>query len=373
LAIFGLFLLSACGRGEQQTFALADAEDYGIIISYEAVVEWELQVAEAIRQDITGEENFVAQLVFPITEHLHLQNTRGELTLLAEEGQRVMEGDVLARLVFDADARAEMNYLTARRNLEQIEENFTQEHNERLSQISDARARIAGLEGNARRRALLELELLEVGLERFLLVGRTNRDTARDEVAAIEHALTTEEIIAPFDGMISFVTSHPNNLDRNPRIISIVNDDVFFFRLSHSHNFNIMGRGDIVTLSVDGFEFDTQVVTDSWAGGERSSFTYWLAPMSSNDIYEAALSAGAENPMLTLLNARTTARVDTIRAVDTIVLPRRAFRNDGRGDFVYVYNDGRTSKRYINAGLRTTNYGQVISGLEPGTQVVISP
>ena len=380
LIIFGLFLFSACARANHRLLVVENAEDEGILMPYEAVIIREIQLARAIIQDITAEANFGAQIVFSNVEHLYLQRTHGELTILAEAGQHVNKGDVLAYLTFETDARADANYLTAARRLERLEENFTREHNERLSQISDARARIAGLEGNARRRALLELELLEVVLERFLLTGRIDRDAAKDELERVERTLGVEEIIAPFDGMISFVTNDPDNVTRNPRIFTIVNYDNFFFQINVGTgaeiNYNTIGYGDIITLRAEGggfgFDFDAQIVTDTWATGRRQGSVYWLKPVDKEGLFEAARHNG-DNPMFSLLNSRITARAEFFRATDSIAVPREAVGYDGRGNFVYVYSDGRQGKRYVSIGESDHLYYQILYGLEPGTQVVISP
>ncbi|MCL2377282.1 MAG: hypothetical protein FWC76_07810 [Defluviitaleaceae bacterium] len=380
IAIFGLLFLSACTEATQRGFEIADAEAAGIIMPQGLHSDdsegQNFQIIEVSRQDMTTNTNSTAQLIFPIEQHLYFQGQEGSVVLLVEEGQYVREGDVLARRAIDADARLEIAYSAAKLRLEQFEEGFAREHSARLAEIADAR----------QHQSSLELALLEIGLERFVFNSNIARSAIQDEVTALADTIRGEEIVAPFDGMVIFTISGPYNLLWNPRIITIVDHNLFFYQFTisagGSMNYNTIRHGDIITLRsnerhvVDGaerpvLEFDGRIVTDSWASGERNSFTYWLVPVDMDGLLETDGLLNADNPLHTLFSMNFTAQIEILRAENNLTLPIAAVHAEDRRNFVFVYNEGRLGKRYVHAGLRGGGYVQIISGLEDGAQVVI--
>ena len=383
IAIFGLLLFGACGEAAQHSLGLADAEAAGIImpqsVHFETSDSQDFQMIEATRQDITTNAVLTAQLVFPMEQHLHFQAQEGSLTLLVENGQIVREGDVLARLTFEVDARLEIEYSAARLRFEQFEAEFMREQSERLTAIEEAR-----------QEALPELALLEIGLERFVFNGNITRNTMRNEMTMLSEMLQGEDIIAPFDGMIISAIGGPYNLRWNPRIMTIVDYTVFFYQFTIATDhpvmnlYNTIGQGDIITLrsnerhEVDGveqpvLEFDARVVTDSWASGARRSFIYWLTPVDMEGLLEDARLLDEENPLYNMFDMSFTAQIEIVRAANSITLPNAAVNDEDRRSFVHIYNDGRLGKRYVETGVRGAGYVQIISGLEDGAQVVILP
>jgi multidrug efflux pump subunit AcrA (membrane-fusion protein) len=397
LVITGALLVSACGADARQGYGLADAEAAGIIMPLDALDGAAggnvPEIIEASERDITTGTVLTAQLVFPIARHLNFQGQDGEVTLIAENGQHVNEGDVLALLISEADDRLEIAYLAASRRLEQFEANFDREHRARSAEIRQARERMAALDGNARRQAALELELLRIGLERFVYTSTATREAIRDEVIALSEMLDGEEIAAPFDGMVVSIDSGPYALRWNPRIMTIADPNTFFYQITlsadqtQSNRYNIMGLGDIITLRsterhMSGgverpiLEFDARVVTDSWAGGIRERFTYWLVPVDMEGLLETvrALDTGnPDNPLYTLFGLSFTAQIEIVLATNSVTLPLAAVHEEDRRSFVYIYNDGGLGKRYVQTGFTVGGYVQIISGLEAGAKVVILP
>ena len=403
LPIFGLFFFAACATGEQSDFTLADAETAGLIMSrahFEAVAdEGGFEVVRVELQDITAGTTFMAPIVFPVERQLRFQATEGAIGLYVEVGQRVREGDVLARLTSGMDTRLELDHFAARQRLEQFEEGFETELERRRLEIEAAGENMAALDEDedtseyAKRQAYLGLQLLELGLERFVFSGGITRDTLQNQVSVLYNLIDGEEITAPFDGIVTFLISRPFDLGTNPPIVTIVDDSVFFFEITMGDTQPMIDRydnirhGDIITLRAVGrqdadgterpvLEFDARVVTESWASGMRGLFTYWLKPVDMQSFHEAMqiIETGGLPGPHNLLNLAIRANVEVVQGQNSLVLPNAAVRlEEPNNNYVFIYNNGRPGKRFIQIGIRSGGIVEIISGLEAGAEVVILP
>jgi hypothetical protein len=68
-----------------------------------------------------------------------------------------------------------------------------------------------------------------------------------------------------------------------------------------------------------------------------------------------------------------TAQMEVVLAASSVTLPMAAVHEEDRRTFVYIYDEGRLGKRYVQAGFSGGGYTQIISGLEAGARVVILP
>ena len=240
--------------------------------------------------------------------------------------------------------------------------------------------------------AYLELALLEIGYERFLLTSEITRAALSAEVSALRDVVYREYITAPFDGVITFVISPPYGLIWNPIIVTIVDFSVFFYQLNISVDHSVLNLynqvrfGEIFTLRstdqhyVDGaerpvLEFEARVVTDYWVSGHRNSFRYWLMPVDKEALFDdlRLLCEDDVHPFYTLLRFGFVISVDVVHAINGITLPVSAVSWDGSLRYVRIYNDGRLGKRYVQTGASTRGYIQILTGLDTGTKVVNLP
>jgi len=396
--IFGLFFFAACTTGEQSNFTLADAESAGLIMSQaqfeDAVEDGSFEIVQAELQDITAVSTFVAPIVFPTEQFLYFQAREGALNVYVEMGQRVRQGDLLARLTFEMDARLELDYFAARQRLEQFEEGYAAEHSRRTAEIAAARENMADLDEDTdedtRRQAYLQLQLLELGLQRHIFNSNSTRSTLQSQAAALSELTTGEEIVAPFDGIVTFVVSPPHNLGIGPPIVAIADDSIFFFQITSNERYNIIRHGDILDLRVAGMqevdgvyqpllEFDARVVTESWASGMRDEFTYWLVPVDMDSFNQGVqlIETDGLPGIHNLIGSIIRTNIEAIHVQNSLVLPTSAVRfEEPRHHYVFVYNDGRPSRRFVQVGIQVgarSGATQIISGLEAGTQVVILP
>ncbi|MCL2201759.1 MAG: hypothetical protein FWB75_07315 [Oscillospiraceae bacterium] len=404
ILIAALLLLSACGANAQVTYRLDDAVNEGMLIAPGTEDSARtMDIVPVLRQSMTLNTTFLARPVFPVTQAMRFNTREGTLNLLVEPGQRVSQGDVLARLTMPLDVRLEAEYAAASRRLSRFEEDFELERSELFAELESARQASATPNSITSPRAAVELELLEVMFESFEHRSAMTRDILQNQVDSLNTLRTGEELIAPFDGLVISAVNESAQLWANPVILTIVDCSVFYFQVNIRadgtplNQYNILGHNNIIPIrsnerhSHDGghqplLSFNARVVSDSWAGTEREVFTYLLAPLDRealiSELTELAelelldsedLPSGlAEpDPIMTMLTYGFTASAMITLAQDTLTLPSRAVFTENLRSFVHIYNDGVLGRRYIHTGVSSNNVVQIISGLEEGTMVVI--
>jgi len=370
--------LSACTTATTHT--LQNAEATGLIMPLDALAAGDEnlshQTARVELNDIIVTANFTSSIVFPIQQDLEFDATEGELLILIEEGSRVAAGDAIARLAFGMDTRLELEFFSANQQLVQSHTDFAAEQARRQAEIAAAPS------------GSLEQQLLQTQLARFELSSQTAINNLEYAVANLENRLLGEVIYAPFDGVITFI-AHPNhNIRWNPVIATIIDDSRFYFQITIGDatqalgRYNNIGHGDILALrstarhTVGGIEqpmldFEAQVVSDSWASGLRSNFTYLLTPADKQGFLDDVAAVGIELHHLTDLAIM--AHVYIVHAYNAPTLPSDAVRLEEPLNYVFVYNNGRLSRRYVQVGARAGGLSEILSGIDIGTEVVILP
>ena len=55
---------------------------------------------------------------------------------------------------------------------------------------------------------------------------------------------------------------------------------------------------------------------------------------------------------------------------DVLIIPYSGFYTDDDGDYCYVIEDGIIAKKYVEAGIKTSEYVEIKSGLDEGDAVI---
>lgn len=394
VSLIGLLAFSGCGA-MGQSFTLEDATAAGMLMPFNELAGADFgsdfEVVEVVRQDLIGNARIAFQLYFPIREALVFTANEGDLTLYVRRGQAVQEGDILARLSFDATVELELAHFNANQRLRQFEEILTSERERRQAAIADLRA-----ESGYEQQTALEIQRLETGLQIFELTNQARGYALREDVAAIYQLLTGENLIAPFDGIVLAI----NYIGTNTRI-TVADCSVFFLKFEtffeperRRQHYDLMGHGDIVAMrSLETYDdehgeeqpylqFDAQVVTEVWASGRRMLYTYLLRPVHEERLFDALEQLAEEldeevdsrHPLYILMQKTIFADVDVVYASNALTLPAGAIREEANEYYVFIYNDGNHGKRYVQVdGTRLGGYVTVLSGLDEGTKVVILP
>ena len=78
-----------------------------------------------------------------------------------------------------------------------------------------------------------------------------------------------------------------------------------------------------------------------------------------------------ENPdenLILGLDAKVSINLGT--AENVLTVPISAVNSDSEGDFVYTINDGFVEKKYVTAGMASTEEIEIKSGIEEGEKVI---
>ena len=393
-----LLILGACAR--QNTASLEDAIDYGIIMSFNTAIEDAdpRRIVSARVDDLSSSVNLAVHLFFPEREVLDFSGEvgGGGLTVYVEWRQAVIEGDVLANFSYH-NQRTEIDRAEAQRRLDQFTRETAIEAERRRAELADARNALNLAEAENSRPLSLRVAQLELGYERFRFTTDSTRDRLMRELADLNNILAGEYLVAPFDGRVFFQNFFQIFVGGGwsfmywPPVI-VQNEETLFFTLLLDEEFmsqrkayaGAIAFGDVLTISsryIDGSsplpDFDVKVVTDPWHGGQRESLLFWLAPVDIDGLMDAVYALDPYDPMQTLNQMIFSTTVPVTLVDNGILLPTAAVnseqgrRIDDVNMYVYVYEHGNLTKKYVTTGVRHRGYVHIVSGLEPGTRVVI--
>jgi RND family efflux transporter MFP subunit len=299
--------------------------------------------------------------------------------VLIEEGQRVTEGAVLARLD-DTEARAQLSLasaqlIAARSNLGEIQAQLAQAERDYTRQQELMRRDLVSaqsLDAALAQRDMLRARLLSA--QEQVRVARENVDVAQVQ-------LDNTVIRAPFDGVVTAKTAQPGEM------ISPV---------SAGGGFTRTGIGTIVDMDsleiqVDVNEsFINRVAPGQPVEATLNAYPDWKIPASVIAIIPAADRSKATVKVRIAIKAKEKdARLVPDMGVRVaflgnepagaaappagVIVPAEAVRGDGAAAVVFVYADGKVERRAVTLGRVTGAARHVLSGVRAGERVVLSP
>jgi RND family efflux transporter MFP subunit len=373
LALAFLFAASCAsanpGWGGEGSLAAAISE--GLIhINEESAAVTEYTLAEVTRGSITRYTDVSVRVVSASERNLHFAQNGGRLAEIhVNLHQQVKKGDVLAEIVFDNEAlETERRQLALR--ISQFERQNEAEHTWRYHDLENRRA--AEYYPDDWELHLLAIARAELDYEKFLYDSGITRLQFERQLADIDERLIGEQIIAPFDGMITFIASvAPGTLVHTwTRIFTIVDDSALQFAASAS--MEVLRYGDVLTLinREETLALPVRVVSDpSAVPGRESSYNFILMPADPADNhYLASLFE------MTIGNMRTALRVTpkVQHAGYVLKVPQAAVHPERHRDhYVLVYENGVIGRRYVRTGISQNREVQILSGLDLGQMVVV--
>jgi RND family efflux transporter MFP subunit len=305
----------------------------------------------------------------------------GKVTeVLIEEGMRVEEGAVLARLD-DTEAKAQL--ALARAQLAAAR-----------SQVAEVRAQLEQAERDQeRQRELFERQLVAA---QSLETARAQRDTLRAKLAAAGEAIRVAQegvavaevqlantvVRAPFSGMVVAKTAQPGEM---------------VSPLSAGGGFTRTGIGTIVDMESLEIQVDVnEAFINRVKPGQPVEATLNAYPDSRMPAEVIAIIPTADRSKATVkvrialkrrdprvvpdmgvrvafLDRPPSAPEAGVPARTGVLVPAEAVRSDGSEGVVFVYADGKVERRRVTPGPTFGADRQVLSGLRPGDRVVVSP
>jgi len=393
--MMGLLFLVACTNDNDANSrdSKAEAVLQGRIMSIETalgdVARPDISIVMAGLGNIDHTINLSASMVFPVQYPMYLRRSEGDFTLHVDPGQYVNEGDILAHLSYENESM-EINLAEARWRLEEFDRETLTLELARQMELEAARQALDSVDDANWVQQALRLQQLELSYERFQIDRINARDRLVQNLTNLDELLAGEYLIAPANGMV-LSTLRTDVLRGNPRILTLVDSQNFFFGVSvvaqHlrtlpiSHS-TIIRYGSIIPIRSQATDSETgepilqfyaRVVSDPWGAGHRINLDFLLVPADMESFLEALYKLDPYNPMYKLTQLTLIATVSITMVENSVLLPISAINPEDYRSFVYVYEYGRLSKRYVLIGISFAGYVHIIDGVEPGTQVVILP
>ena len=295
-----------------------------------------------------------------------------------EEGMRVREGDILARLD-DTEARAQLSLARAQLSVA-------------TSQEGEIRALLQQAESDYRRaqelfqRELVSAQAIDAAraqrdMFRARLVANTEQvRAARESVSVAEVQLDNTVIRAPFSGVVVTKSAQPGEM---------------ISPISAGGGFTRTGIGTIVDMDsleiqVDVNEsFINRVAPEQAVEATLNAYPDWKIPGSVIAIIPTADRSKATVKVRVAIKSKDPRIVPdmgvrvgflepgaaTRRAPATslVLVPAEAIRGDGGSAAVFVVLDGKAVRRPVTIGKMAGADREVVTGLRAGERVVVSP
>jgi membrane fusion protein (multidrug efflux system) len=325
LAAAAALQLGACGVG-QASVTTADQQ--------EPATPLPVEVSSPVKADVFATYRTTATIT-PDSEAAVLARVEGEvIEILVEEGDQVVEGQILARL--DGD-RLRLRQIQAKANLDKVSreyERFVRLHEKGLVSASA----IDGLR--------YDMDALE----------------AAYKLQRLDYEYTT--IRAPISGVVSArdikLGQHVDVNDTTFRITD-TSELVAYLRIPQTE-LNKFSAGHLAKVRVDampGQAFDALIA--------RISPTIDMR----NGTFRATAYIDNENG---LLAPGMFGRFDIAyeQHVDALMIPLAALVTEDNQTVVYVVEDGAASRRIIQTGIQSGEDIEVLGGLEEHEQIVVT-
>ncbi|MEX2223653.1 MAG: efflux RND transporter periplasmic adaptor subunit [Candidatus Rokuibacteriota bacterium] len=299
--------------------------------------------------------------------------------VLIEEGMRVREGAVLARLD-DTEARARVDLARAQLAAARAE-------------VAEVRAQLQQAErDHARQQELADRQLVS---PQSLDAALAQRDTLRARLGSAERQIQVAEqslavaqveldntvIRAPFSGVVVAKSAQPGEM---------------ISPISAGGGFTRTGIGTIVDMDSLEIQVDVnesyinRVTPGQPVEATLNAYPEWRIPGEVIAIIPTADRSKATVKVRIAIKQKDSrivpdmgARVGFLESrpaggapapvVSGVLVPAEAVRTDGSNTIVFVYADGKAERRSVTLGPDTSGQRRVLSGLRDGERVVLGP
>lgn len=312
------------GRGGGGPRPARDQPEAGAAVPVETRTVERRRIASYIETNGTleaeNEVDVVARMAGPIVE------------LLAEEGDRVVEGRPLARLERDSIA----------------------------ADLEIARVALQEAELSFQRARKLESEQL-ISREEYER-ARSAYESAQAQFDGARIRYEQTEILAPFGGLVT-----DRFVDRGQYVA--VGQAVF--RVSDFTP--LLCRVQVPERELARLRAGqaAYLLVEAWPGERFPAAVLRVSPVVDGETgtIRVTLRVEAKNRLRPGMFSRVF--LETEVRDDALVIPKSALSLESLGDTVYVARDGRAERREVRLGFRQGDDVEVLAGLEPGEEVVV--
>ena len=365
-----LFLFVGCYAAADDDLNVLYQEGVLAMLDIEGVPEISRNTTQVIIGDLIQPRSEDIHVVFPRTYDIHVQphGISAEIwnrTLFSglnfSEGDRVQKGDLLAYLIVEPDPALLISLYELEFEIARFETAFERE---------------------SRTRRQNRTQLGQIEYEQFLMRIERTRERYNERLENIKEQMTGRRFYAPFDGTIVWAAIVPPMspvVDFPPghghRLVSIIDEDYFYFAISGGLDIFRMGQILEVYSTWFGpdFYFDVQIVSDPLVigiprlSGQTASFR--LLPVDHNRMNE--LFEAFDINASFFHTSMTHVRFNVPLAENAMLVNRWAITFENNRNFVWLYENGEISRRFVEVGATFGEYTQILTGLYPGQEVVV--
>ncbi|HEU5208258.1 MAG TPA: efflux RND transporter periplasmic adaptor subunit [Longimicrobiales bacterium] len=335
--------VAACGGSDQQAQATVDASDVVVLQPTDVATAQLESVAQSVV--LTGTLN-----PYRVAE-VRAQVPGLVSSIRVDRGDAVAAGQVMA--VLDAQGIR--------------------------SSAAGARAQVAAAEANvalAQQRFESSRKLYEAGAisqidfqaaQAALEAARGQLAAAQAQSASASESARQATITAPFAGEVS---------SRMVNVGEAVNPGQALFQVVNTTALELAGQIPVREASRVQRGQPVEFTTDAYPGQVFVGEVERVEPVADPSTRRVGVYLRMPNPGRTLVGGLyATGRIVTGGQDSVVVIPSSALREQGGATFVWVIADGVLEQRPVNAGSTDVARGSVgiVSGLEPGEQVLIAP
>lgn len=221
--------------------------------------------------------------------------------------------------------------------------------------------------------------------EKQLEDAQMNYDTAVSALSQAESDASETNILAPMDGT---VVGEPKTVGTmavatsdNPTVIMRIADlstkkimakvdetDIGSVKVGQSATFTVdaytdktfTARVTKISQTDTANTWDTSTSSSSASASSSAAVIYYYVTLEVDD---------PENLLLPAMTARV--EINTADKPDALVVPISTLKTDANGSYVIVKNpDGSQENRYVQAGIYSDDYVEILDGLSEGEEVV---
>lgn len=221
--------------------------------------------------------------------------------------------------------------------------------------------------------------------EKQLEDAQMNYDTAVSALSQAESDASETNILAPMDGT---VVGEPKTVGTmavatsdNPTVIMRIADlstkkimakvdetDIGSVKVGQSATFTVdaytdktfTARVTKISQTDTANTWDTSTSSSSSSASSSAAVIYYYVTLEVDD---------PENLLLPAMTARV--EINTADKPDALVVPISTLKTDANGSYVIVRNpDGSQENRYVQTGIYSDDYVEILSGLSEGEEVV---
>jgi len=198
------------------------------------------------------------------------------------------------------------------------------------------------------------------------VTAQTARDAAYDAWLSARRALSYSDLIAPFDGQVTDITTTAvwDTVGITDGV-TLQSKALHFEAEVDESDYNLIKIGQKITLTFDAYPKDifTGKVTTIGKSGVKTTGG------AINIIVNVAFDKAPEN-LVSGLNGE--AEFIVSETSDVITIPREYLTLKNDKNYVTVLKNGRPQEQEVTLGLSSSSQGQITQGLNPGDVIVIT-